>query len=460
MVTRPLGGSNPIATPSSSPRSRETPDDAFAHLLAAQLPGPSAAPLPKSAPTGEPDHVHDEGVEDEEARPVWSGAGLEAVAPVEVDWSIAPGAEEATTTHGVDAWERGVPGGAPDQGVTAKVDASIPPSAEGGSLHGTTLQAPEGEGVTPAVLEGFVGEGTDGPSSPWEGRALPWLTAGPSEVTSEVRWSGSTPSGSTTTDPQAAVEGDVWAIWSGRLETRDAAQVEAPVVVAEAPAVVAEEPVVVVEEPLEVEGEPAAELDAVELAASEAELGQGADPDSDQPGEGAPRLQAPLKGATGGEKFEVTLGAVDVLRAPGADGASPASPERARSIAHATREIIPELTKMEAGASEARIELRVGDETVVVNVRVKDGAVDVDISGVSRAELARIREELASRLPGTGLDMGDLRQGEERRRDWEPDERDGWRRFKDEDEDAASGRATERPPAEPSAPRGRIWLKA
>ncbi|MEO1267027.1 MAG: hypothetical protein AAFX99_02950 [Myxococcota bacterium] len=161
------------------------------------------------------------------------------------------------------------------------------------------------------------------------------------------------------------------------------------------------------------------------------------------------------------QKFETASLTADVMvaSAPEATSSTPVS-LRARALATAVREVMPQLTRMEtATVSEARVELRVGDETVVVQVRIKDGTVDVDISGVTRAELDRIRDELQSHLPRAGLHMGDLRQGRENRRGWEPPEHEGWLRLEDEEQASQDAEDAGRE-GMPVVRHGKLWIKA
>lgn len=163
--------------------------------------------------------------------------------------------------------------------------------------------------------------------------------------------------------------------------------------------------------------------------------------------------------ADGAEKFELAPGSVDVMIGSGEEKATATVAQpRTRAVLSAVREMIVGRSSGPdaSGAMQARVELNVDGDSVVVHVRIKDGVVDVDVSGLDAGELARAREELEARLSKGGMSLGDMTQGHERAEDLEP-------------EDLEQASALEDPNAATSdvagtrAPRHRgdgIWIRA
>jgi hypothetical protein len=87
----------------------------------------------------------------------------------------------------------------------------------------------------------------------------------------------------------------------------------------------------------------------------------------------------------------------------------PVADHKAQAASRAINESL-RLQSEEGGGGVARLEVQVGDERLVIQVRVKGGHVDVDVRGMDPAELARLREELEPELARQRLSLGALRQ--------------------------------------------------
>jgi hypothetical protein len=243
-------------------------------------------------------------------------------------------------------------------------------------------------------------------------------------------------------------EQNLWSLWSER-------RIDA------APSVI--QPPALVDQSAEASPATSADTSGVVAASNLTELGGqmgrgGAGANTGQGQSSDPRdpktlVQRPIVG----EKFEAMVGTVDVMVATPDEGTSSVAPPRARAVSSAIREMIASKSGGlgTVGASQARIELCVDGETIVIHVRLKDGVVDVDVSGLSQSELGRVREELQERLPQSGMDLGDMTEGRE-------------------DDDVSEGDAQSAPVDEAEAPSedelggaatmlnraGRIWLRA
>lgn len=189
----------------------------------------------------------------------------------------------------------------------------------------------------------------------------------------------------------AALEASTWQVWAARLQNQHQAQ---------PPAL-----------PLDLADEAMQALPQGVNPALQAPTGQAPAPmilgGAAQQG-GQPQSQSQNRdGSPQGQGFEVAAAAADVQGGAKAAQAAPGS--RAGAVTQAIRESL-QLRAQEGGGHQARLEVQVGEDRLIIQVRVRGGQVDVDVRGMDAAELARLREELAPELSRQRLALGELRQ--------------------------------------------------
>jgi hypothetical protein len=189
----------------------------------------------------------------------------------------------------------------------------------------------------------------------------------------------------------AALEASTWQVWAARLQGQHQGQGQAlPLIMADEVAQALPQG----QAPLPLA--PTGQAPAPVVMGAVAQQG-GQSQGQSQSGDGAPQ----------GQGFEVVAAAADVQG--GAKAASAAPVSRAGAATQAIRESL-QLRAQEGGGHQARLEVQVGEDRLIIQVRVRDGQVDVDVRGMDTAELARLRQELEPELSRQRLALGDLRQ--------------------------------------------------
>ncbi len=94
----------------------------------------------------------------------------------------------------------------------------------------------------------------------------------------------------------------------------------------------------------------------------------------------------------------------------GTDGAS--NTTRPARVVAAIREHLGK-TDQTGNVSKASLDVRIGEERLTVMVTVRDGQVEVQVKGLTEAELSQLRQDLEPELERQSLDLGDLSQFEQ-----------------------------------------------
>lgn len=268
----------------------------------------------------------------------------------------------------------------------ANAQAEGPAPALQGQFKATSLNFGGPAGATTSISPGLLqNQGAEGLSGRFLGMDMP------GEV--QVQWNVEQ-GGQTAPHQVNQAEDSAWNLWTARLQGQGAPAEDAGLF---APVAEGQTFVQTV-----VEGSGGLLTENLNLA-----KGQGTSLQSGFAGSGNGESGTNAQSGQRGLEFSATP--ADVQGGAGSSSSATPLSARVREAAAAIREKV-QIQKPDAeGNASAKLEVKVGDERLLIEVRMKNGRVDVDVKGMDPSELARLREELGPEMERQKLSLGDFK---------------------------------------------------